>query len=221
MMQLILQALNCLDEKIAGCICFIVLTFSISVSAQNADINILKSINASGSNFKDHFFKTTSNSVAVINIAAPVSLFTASLIGHDKNLRNQSLYMAGAYLISTGITQSLKRIVKRERPFEKYNFIIQRTHTDSYSFPSGHSSSAFNTATSLSIVFPKWYVIVPSYAWATAVAYGRMYQGVHYPSDVLAGAVIGAGSAWLSFKIQHWIDKKKTTEQSKAVSFAL
>lgn len=208
-------------KKFAGCIYFFVLTYSINVSAQNADINILKSINASGSNFKNDFFKATSNSVAIVNIAAPVSLFTASLIQHDKNLRKQSLYMAGAYLISTGITQGLKRVIKRERPFEKYNFIIQRTHTDIYSFPSGHSSSAFNTATSLSIVFPKWYVIVPSYVWATAVAYGRMYQGVHYPSDVLAGAVIGAGSAWMSFKIQRWIDKKKAGSSPKAVSFAL
>lgn len=208
-------------KKIAGCIYFFALTCFINVSAQNADINILKSINASGSNFKNDFFKTTSNSVAIINIAAPVSLFTASLIKHDKNLQKQSLYMAGGYLLSTAVTQGLKRIVKRDRPFEKYPFIIQRIHTDSYSFPSGHSSSAFNTATSLSIVFPKWYVIVPSYAWAAAVAYGRMYQGVHYPSDVLAGAVIGAGSAWLSFKIQHWIDKKKADTSPKVVAFAL
>ena len=208
-------------KKIAGCIYFFALTCFINVSAQNADINILKSINASGSNFKNDFFKTTSNSVAIINIAAPVSLFTASLIKHDKNLQKQSLYMAGGYLLSTAVTQGLKRIVKRDRPFEKYPFIIQRTPEDSYSFPSGHTSSAFNTATSLSIVFPKWYVIIPSYAWATAVAYGRMYQGVHYPSDVLVGAIIGAGSAWISFKIQHWIDKKKADTSPKAVYFAL
>lgn len=207
-------------KKFAGCFCFVVLVFSTNIKAQNADIDILKSINASGSNFKDDLFKTTSNSVAIINIAAPVSLFTASLIKHDKNLRKQSYYMAGAYVLSTAVTQGLKRIIKRPRPFEKYSFIIQRTPEDSYSFPSGHTSSAFNTATSLSIVFPKWYVIVPSYAWATAVAYGRMYQGVHYPSDVLAGAVIGAGSAWISFKIQHWVDQKKTAKKPAAVSFA-
>ncbi len=207
-------------KKFIGCICLMLFLFSANVNAQNADIDILKSINASGSNFKDDLFKTTSNSVVIINIAAPVSLFTVSLMKHDKNLRKQSYYMAGAYLLSTVVTQGLKRIIKRPRPFEKYSFIIQRTPEDSYSFPSGHTSSAFNTATSLSIVFPKWYVIVPSYAWATAVAYGRMYQGVHYPSDVLAGAVIGAGSAWLSFKIQHWVDQKKIAKQSTSVSFA-
>jgi undecaprenyl-diphosphatase len=37
-----------------------------------------------------------------------------------------------------------------------------------------------------------------------------MYQGVHYPTDVLAGAVVGAGSAWLGWKAQHWMEKKRT-----------
>ena len=76
------------------------------------------------------------------------------------------------------------------------------------SFPSGHVSAAFCTATSLSLRFHKWYVIAPSFLWATSVGWARMYQGVHYPSDVLAGAIVGAGSAWLGYKIQHRMEKK-------------
>ena len=80
--------------------------------------------------------------------------------------------------------------------------------SSSYSFPSGHTSSAFCTATSLSLLFPKWYVAVPSYLYAATVGYARMYQGVHYPSDVLVGALVGAGSAWISYKVEKWMDKK-------------
>jgi membrane-associated phospholipid phosphatase len=66
---------------------------------------------------------------------------------------------------------------------------------------------AFATATSLSLAYPKWYVIVPSFAYAGTVAYSRMHLGVHYPSDVAAGAVIGAGCAYLTFLIGKALQK--------------
>jgi undecaprenyl-diphosphatase len=80
---------------------------------------------------------------------------------------------------------------------------------NSPSFPSGHTSVAFSTATSLYLAYPKWYVAVPAFTYAASVGYSRMYLGVHYPSDVLAGAVIGAGSAWLMYKANKWLFKKK------------
>jgi membrane-associated phospholipid phosphatase len=52
--------------------------------------------------------------------------------------------------------------------------------------------AAFALATSLSLSYPKCYIIVPSFAWASSVGYSRMDLGVHYPSDVLAGAIVGA-----------------------------
>ncbi|MFY7909200.1 MAG: phosphatase PAP2 family protein, partial [Emticicia sp.] len=64
-------------------------------------------------------------------------------------------------------------------------------------------------ATSLSLTFRKWYVVIPAYTWASAAAYSRLHLGVHYPSDVLAGAAIGAGSAWLCYKANRWLQRKK------------
>jgi membrane-associated phospholipid phosphatase len=189
------------------------LVFSICtyrLAAQNFDINTLKKINASESSFKTNFFKADAQSVTVFNIAAPVSVFIAGAIKHNTELKKDGLYMAGAFVLSTAVTHITKNIVKRKRPFEEYSFIVKRSDGGGYSFPSGHTSAAFTTATSLSLYFPKWYVIVPSYLWASSVGYARMYQGVHYPTDVLAGAVVGAGSAWLAWKVQHWMDKKHT-----------
>ena len=127
---------------------------------------------------------------------------------HDKQMQKNAAYMIGAFVASSIVTQGMKRIIKRERPFVTYPYLIKRDVGGSYSFPSGHTSAAFCTATSLSLLFPKWYVIAPSYLYAASVGYARMYQGVHYPSDVLVGAVVGAGSAWISYKVEKWMDKK-------------
>jgi membrane-associated phospholipid phosphatase len=187
--------------------------FAANSKAQNFDIDLLKSINQNESAFKNDFSKTVSSSVTVFNIAAPVGLFAAGLAKHDKKLQIDAAYMAGGYLLSTIITQGSKRIIQRDRPFTKYPFIVKRGEGGGYSFPSGHSSAAFYTATSLCILYPKWYVIAPAYLWAAAVGYARMYEGVHYPTDVLAGAVVGAGSAWVTYKVQRWMDKKAAAKK--------
>ena len=58
-----------------------------------------------------------------------------------------------------------------------------------------------------SITYPKWYVIAPSALWACGVGYARINQGVHYPSDVLTGAVIGPGCAFLNIYVNRWLNK--------------
>jgi membrane-associated phospholipid phosphatase len=190
---------------------FVFITFFCPVKtiAQNIDVSILKSIYKNQTSFKDNFFKADAQSVIVFNIAAPVSMFAVGLMKHDKQLQKNAIYIAGAYVLSSIITQGLKPIVKRDRPFVTYpQFFSDRYDGGGYSFPSGHTSAAFCTATSLSLYFPKWYVIVPSYLWATSIGWARMYEGVHYPSDVLAGAIIGAGSAWLGHYIQHKMERQ-------------
>ena len=184
--------------------------------AQNFDIDLVKSINQNESSFKNNFFKTTAQSVIIFNIAAPIGVFTAGLIKHDKQMQKDAAYMAGGFILSAIVTQAMKKIIKRERPFHTYSFIKQRDAGGGYSFPSGHTSAAFCTATSLSLLFPKWYVIAPAYLYASAVGYARMYQGVHYPTDVLAGAIVGAGSAWLAYKAEKWIDKKHHKNKTTA-----
>ncbi len=189
--------------------------------SQNIDINLLQSINARETAFKNGFTDVAAGSVYLVNAAAPLTMLTAGIIRHDKKLQLDAAWTAGAYLLSTVITQGTKRIVQRARPYETWPFIIQRTESGQYSFPSGHTSSAFNTATSLSLLYRKWYVVAPAYLWAVSVGYARMYQGVHYPSDVLAGAVIGAGSAWAAHALRQRLERKKKMAAQPAVVPAL
>lgn len=186
-------------------------TYSFS---QNFDIDLLRKINHNESTFRNNFFKATSQSVSYFNFAVPVGLFAAGIIKHDQQLKKDAAYTFGAFILSSVITQGMKITIQRDRPYITYPDIIKREEAGGYSFPSGHTSAAFCTATSLSLLFPKWYVIVPSYLYAATVGYSRIYQGVHYPTDVLTGAIIGAGSAWLSFKVEKYIAKRQQLRKS-------
>lgn len=187
--------------------------------SQNADINILKGINKHETTFKNKYLELCASSTTALGVGLPVGIAVAGFIKHDKKLKQDALFMGAAWLVTGLVTQGTKRTINRSRPFESYSFIIKRDdESGGFSFPSGHTSSAFCIATSLSLRYPKWYVIAPSYLFAGSVAWARMYQGVHYPSDVLAGALVGAGSAWVSYKVQNWLDNKT---QKKKKNMAL
>lgn len=184
-----------------------------SLNAQNPDINILNAINGPPAQH-DNFFKFISNSVLPVVLVTPSSLYFTGLVKHDDELKKKAALTAGSLVVTVAITTSLKHIIKRERPFITYpDIIYQKQKADGYSFPSGHTSQAFSMATSLSLAFPKWYVIAPSFLYAATVGYSRMYLGVHYPTDVAGGAIIGMGSAFLVYKGQQWLNQK----QKKAV----
>ena len=180
-----------------------------TLPAQNFDINLLKPINKNETNFKNKYLEFNASSVSALSVGIPAGIALAGFVKHDKQLQRDGLYMGGAFIISSIITLGTKKIVNRQRPFEKYSFIIKRDDENGgLSFPSGHTSAAFCTATSVALRYRKWYFVAPSYLFATSVAWARMYQGVHYPSDVFAGAIVGAGSAWLGWKAQLWMEKK-------------
>jgi len=188
--------------------------FPFFVCAQNLDIRILRSINSPQTLNSDGFFRFTSNSAAYVVVGVPLGIGITGLIKHDKKIIRKACIIGVASAINSGIVTILKYSINRERPFVTYPDITKKSAAGSPSFPSGHTSSAFATATSLSLEFPKWYVIAPSYLWAGTVGYSRMHLGVHYPSDVLCGAIIGTGSAFLAYKANQWISnkhKKKTT----------
>jgi membrane-associated phospholipid phosphatase len=188
---------------------FLLLIFSTSVIAQNADIDILKSINVGRDKKLDETFKTLTNSAAPVSIAIPVGLITAGLIKHDSITTNKGICISASLLLAAGISTGLKYAVNRPRPFVTYPFIDKATSAGSPSFPSGHTSDAFATATAISLAYQKWYVVAPSYLWACSVGYSRMHLGVHYPSDVLAGAIIGSGTSFLCYKANRWLHKHK------------
>lgn len=188
---------------------FLLFLCTVHCFAQNADINILKTINLHRNTSLDPTFRFITNTASPISISTPLIIFTVGLLHKDNALKRKGVNIGETVLIASILSTALKYSINRDRPYVTYPFIKPAISVNSPSFPSGHTSTAFATATSLSMAFPKWYVITPSYLWAGTVGYSRMHLGVHYPSDVFAGAILGSGSAFLTYKLNKWLNKKK------------
>ncbi len=166
-------------------------------NGQNADINLLREINVGRNKNLDGSFEFLSNTTFYVVVGTPVIITATGLILKDKQTIKKGLLTSSSIVVNELLTLSLKYSIKRTRPYKAYPDIDNQADESDASFPSGHTSNSFALATSLSMDFPKWYVIAPSYLWAGSVGYSRMHLGVHYPTDVLAGALIGTGSAIL------------------------
>lgn len=179
------------------------------LSAQNADIELLQKINNNDSEFWRGYSKAISNTTTYVSLSAIAGVATTGLIKNDKQLLRDALYLGVNLGTNALFTYSLKNSFKRPRPGITYPAqITMYEDVSSLSFPSGHTSEAFSTATALSLKYPEWYIIAPAYLWAGSVGYSRMNLGVHYPSDVLAGALLGTGTAFLTFKVNKWLNRQ-------------
>ncbi|WP_291125374.1 phosphatase PAP2 family protein [Flavobacterium sp. UBA6031] len=176
------------------------LIFPVYLFSQNLDIDVLRNINLNRDRQLDGFFRVITDSASPVAYGVAIILIGISFLQNYSHTRKRSLYI-GASVVSAGIiTTILKYSIQRPRPFITYPFLEKVTSGGSPSFPSGHTTDAFSIATAVSLAYPKWYVIIPAYAWAGAVGFTRMDLGVHYPSDVLVAAIIGTSTAFLCYK---------------------
>lgn len=99
-----------------------------------------------------------------------------------------------AYLIELPSYLLLKNLIRRQRPSDRLADTLQAyiQPSDKFSLPSGHTAGAFVFVTALLQVAP-WYglLLLP---WALAVGASRVMLGVHYPLDILAGALLGSAA---------------------------
>lgn len=111
---------------------------------------------------------------------------------------------------------ALKNIVARTRPYEMINGLILLVEKQSdFSFPSGHSCASFAAAMVYYKMLPKRYG-VPAVVLAALIAFSRLYVGVHYPSDVIAGILVGIFSAWFARKLVKKLEDKKENKSNSS-----
>ncbi len=153
------------------------LIFFVSIlEAQNLDLSILKIVNGTPQPIFD---------IPKIVISSD---YFAGLLGFSSILINPSQTLI-TFGVTLGEVEFFKDLFQRPRPFQTYDWVIKRANASGYSMPSGHSAMAFESAYIWSEYFPQFSPLF--FSIATYVAISRVYYGVHYPSDVIIGGIIG------------------------------
>ena len=108
-----------------------------------------------------------------------------------KKTRRSGICIGASLLIGVVVGNGIiKNVIARPRPYDAIEGIESVvSHLSDYSFPSGHSLCCFEAATALAMNRTKW--AIPAYVGAVLVAVSRIYIFVHYPTDVICGALLG------------------------------
>jgi undecaprenyl-diphosphatase len=100
------------------------------------------------------------------------------------------------------VVLAIKFTVRRRRPEGEWGGIYR--NTDPHSFPSGHAARAFLIATIGAMLGPGWLALI-LWLWAPLVSLARVAMGVHYLSDIIAGAIVGVIVALIGMQFAPWI----------------
>jgi undecaprenyl-diphosphatase len=132
--------------------------------------------------------------------------------------RWQSIAIIISVIIAVALADQLaikgfKDVFQRLRPthnpeIQHIVYTVNNYKGGSFGFISNHAANTFALATFIALLFKNKYFTLFIFLWALIVSYSRIYLGVHYPGDVLGGALFGTFTGWLVFLAYGWAKKK-------------
>ena len=127
-----------------------------------------------------------------------------------KPARKAGALALGAMVLGLIVTNlTIKPLISRPRPWLDWPIVPLVSEKDPNSFPSGHTCAAFAAGLSWVRALPWRWGQIAAAAAAVLMGLSRLYVGVHYPTDVLTGAVIGSLCAWAAWKAYRLYSDKK------------
>ncbi len=197
-------------------------TVSLAGNAQQPrsgfDIHILYELKKTRSPLQTSFFRTISDINNPVCLGVPAALFLIGWIRKIRARRLNALQVIETIALSQTLSFSLKLLFGRLRPQLWDTSFVPIVYAINKSFPSGHTTEAFAMATALTLIGFKWYIILPAYTWAVLIAYSRMYLGVHFPTDILGGILLGTVSSLIIWRINKWIRARKREKDQAEIS---
>ena len=179
-------------------------TGNILNTINDADRDLLTTINFDGPTGYDFFWAIYSDKWTWI----PFILVIVYCLLRPGNWKHRLLIIGSVallFLLSDFVVSSfIKNVICRPRPSHDPAVMSLLSYVNdyrggAYGFPSNHASNGFATATFLALLFRNRWVTLSAFLWAIGSCYSRMYLGVHYPTDILCGALLGTLFAFLVF----------------------
>ena len=160
--------------------------------------------------------------VSQIWVFAPVFFYWLYLV-YNKTGAKKLLVLLGFFVLLIVLTDQtsnqIKHAVKRYRPTHNLEIqskvhIVNEYRGGTYGFFSGHATNSFGVAMILFLLFDKKSIVFrySFFLWAALTAYSRMYLGVHYPSDIFVGMLVGLFWGYVVYQLIQYTFKKKFNE---------
>ena len=181
-------------------------------NVKELDYQVLDAINFPGPTAYDAFWFAYSDKLVWI----PFVLVILYCLFRNTNWRSALLLLITIgllFFLSDYVLAGFKPIIGRLRPSHDANIMdilhyVNDYHGGRYGFPSNHASNGFATATMLTLLYRRKIVAACAFLWAIGSCYSRMYLGVHFPTDILVGAILGTCIAVVVYHLYKYVYKR-------------